>query len=148
LRRLIHAGDEGRHVAPNKLTLSQRVTDWLALKERSLKGRTFGNYSNVLAHHVTKKLGSMRIQKITSLEINKLYAGLTLGPATAQLLHAGLKQCFKSAVKNKLIPSNPVADAEKPAGEAETASPGTSKRRKSMAGESSRQSPRTRSAND
>jgi integrase len=44
---------------------------------------------------------------------------LTLAPRTAQLLHVVVKACFASAVKKKLIPTNPVADAERPARDGE-----------------------------
>jgi integrase len=63
----------------------------------------------------------MRLQKITVKEINKLYSGLTLGPRTVQLLHVVVKACVASALKNKLIPANPVADAERPAREDDAA---------------------------
>jgi integrase len=29
LRRLLQAGDEGRHVAPDRITLSKWITEWL-----------------------------------------------------------------------------------------------------------------------
>jgi integrase len=119
LRRLIRDGDTGKHVAPNKLTLKQWIADWISLKERSTKARTVERYSDILTHHVPDWLGDMPLQKITGPDIDKLYGGLTFGPSSAKLLHVVLKAAFASAVKKKLIPANPVADAEKPAGEAE-----------------------------
>jgi integrase len=119
LRRLIRDGDEGKHVPPSKLTLARWITDWLALKERSLKARTVERYDEILTHHVAPVLGQLHLQKIAGTDIDKLYAGLTLGPSTSQLLHIVLKACFASAVKKKLIPANPAADAEKPAGDSE-----------------------------
>jgi integrase len=119
LRRLIYAGDTGKHVAPSKLTFGQWVIDWLALKERSIKARTVERYSEILSHHVVPVLGTMQLQKIAARDIDKLYADLTLAPSTAQLLHIVLKACLASAVKKRLIPVNPAADAEKPAGDSE-----------------------------
>jgi integrase len=56
----------------------------------------------------------------TATDIVVLYGKVRgLGPASMEFLHTVLKTCFKSAVKNKVIPINPVADAEEPAGEAE-----------------------------
>jgi integrase len=115
----LREGDTGKHVAPNKLTLKQWIADWLALKERAIKPRTHERYSDILTHHVAPVLGEMHLQKITAREIDKLYAGLTLGPRTAQLLHVTLKACFASAAKKKLIPANPIADAERPSGDGE-----------------------------
>jgi integrase len=119
LRRLLHEGDTGKHIAPNKLTVKQWIEEWLALKERAIKARTHERYADMLAHHVTPVLGTLPLQKVTARDIDKLYAGLTLGPGTANNLHGIVKAVFASAVKKKLIPANPVADAEKPAGEVE-----------------------------
>jgi integrase len=117
LRRLLQAGDDGKHVAPNKMTIRLWITDWLALKERSLKARTHQRYTELFNHHVVPVLGDMLLQKVTVRDIDKLYAGL-LGPRTAHLLHVLVKAVFTSATKKKMIPFNPVADADKPAGEA------------------------------
>jgi integrase len=120
LRRLLAAGDDGKHIAPNKLTVAQWITDWLALKERAIKARTHERYDQLLAQHVVPVIGALPLQKITARDIDKLYTGLTLGPRTAQLLHVVVKAVFASATKKKLIPANPVGDAEKPSrGDAE-----------------------------
>src|SRR5262245_25161840 len=119
LREALKAGDDGRHIAPSKLTLAQWITEWLALKGRSLKARSHERYAEILRLHVVPRLGALPLQRITATDIDKLYGKLSLGPSTAQLLHSILKACFNSAVKKKLMPSNPVADAERPAGEAQ-----------------------------
>jgi integrase len=116
LRRLLHAGDTGAHVAPSKRTLSQWVAEWLALKARSIEGQTLDRYRVLLEKHVNPELGSLPLQRISGADIDALYSKLTLAPRTMHLLHATLKACFASAVKKKLIAANPVADAEKPAG--------------------------------
>jgi integrase len=118
LRRLLAAGDDGKHIAPNKLTVGQWIADWLALKERAIKVRTYERYANMLALHVVPAIGGLILQKVTARDIDKLYAKLTLGPSTAKLLHVVIKACFASAAKKKLITTNPVADAEKPASDA------------------------------
>jgi len=120
LRRLLHTGDTGSHVAPDRIALGQWVTDWLALKRRSIKPLTYQRYEGILTQHVVPKLGTIPLQKITAPDIEKLYAELTFGPNTRRLLHIVLKSCFASAVKKKLRTDNPVADAEKPSGEART----------------------------
>jgi integrase len=118
LRRLLQAGDDGLHVAPDRITLAQWVADWLALKKRSIKALTYERYEAILIQHVVPVIGAIPLQKITAADIDKLYAGLIFGPNTARLLHIVLKSCFASAVKKKLRADNPVADAEKPSGEA------------------------------
>src|SRR5258707_14928550 len=37
LREALKSGDDGKHVAPDKISLAAWITNWLALKERRLK---------------------------------------------------------------------------------------------------------------
>jgi integrase len=121
LRRLLHDGDEGRHVAPNKLTFHQWATDWLALKAQNLAGQTLERYQNLMRLHVVPVLGDKLLQRITAMDIDKLYAGLSLAPRTMGLVHIVVKSCFRTAVKKKLLAANPVEDAERPSAEDEEA---------------------------
>jgi integrase len=74
LRRLLHSGDTGSHVAPDKITLGQWIDRWLALKEPNVKARTYERYEIFLKRHVAPApLGSRRLQKITPTEIDDLY---------------------------------------------------------------------------
>jgi integrase len=119
LRQLLHAGDTGQHTAPSKITVAQWVAEWLELKKRSIKARSYERYEEILTMHVVPMLGETALQKITAGDVDKLYSGLKLAASTAQFLHTVLKGCFKSAVKKKLRSDNPVANAEKPSGEAQ-----------------------------
>src|SRR5262249_13366362 len=96
---------------------AQWVPQWLALKARSIEGQTFDRYRDMLDKHVTPVLGPRLLQKITVTHIDTLYGDLPLAPRTMRVLHVVLKACLQSAVKKKLIASNPVEDAEKPAGD-------------------------------
>jgi integrase len=120
LRRLLHSGDTGQHVAPDRVTVAKWIADWLDLKKRSIKARTFERYEEILTQHVVPVLGTTPLQKVTAGDVDKLYSGLKLAASTAQFLHVVLKACFASAVKKKLRSDNPVADAEKPSGEAQS----------------------------
>ena len=57
------------------------------------------------------------MQKLTATNIDALYGSLKLAPNTMKLLHMVVRACLASAVKKKLIASNPADDAEKPAGD-------------------------------
>jgi integrase len=96
LRRLLHSGDTGQHVAADKITLGQWIDRWLALKERSIKARTYERYEGVMRLHVKPVLGSRPLQKITATEIDALYADLekTLAPRTMGFVHVVLKSCL------------------------------------------------------
>src|SRR5258706_14558090 len=68
LRRLLHAGDTGAHVAPDKITLAAWVEQWLALKERTTETGTAERYARVLKIHVVPVLGLKALQRITATD--------------------------------------------------------------------------------
>jgi integrase len=117
LREALKAGDDGKHVAPNKGTFGEWTKQWLALKARSIAGQTLDRYEDALNTHAVPVLGPKQIQKITASDIDALYSKLTLAlaPGTMTQLNFVLKSCFKSAIKKKILAYNPVEDAEKPA---------------------------------
>jgi integrase len=115
LRRLLHDGDTGQHVAPDKMTFAQWVEHWLKLKKRSIAGQTLDRYEDALITHAVPVLGTKRLQKITTADIDGLYNSLSLAPGTMTQLHFVVKTCFKSAIRKRLITRNPAEDAEKPA---------------------------------
>jgi integrase len=78
LRRVLHSGDTGQHVAPDKITVSQWITEWLELKKRSIKARSHERYEEILTQHVVPAVGAIPLQKITAGDVDKLYSGLSL----------------------------------------------------------------------
>jgi hypothetical protein len=73
LRRLLHSGDTGTHVAPDKMTVGQWIAAWLDLKKRSIKARSHERYGEILTMHVVPVLGEIALQKITAGDIDKLF---------------------------------------------------------------------------
>jgi len=129
LRRLLHSGDDGRHVAPDRTTLTQWIEQWIALLERRpnadteagrkrglVNARSLERYAQLLRTNVVPMLGTKQLQKITPTDIDDLYIRLekTKAPRTVHHVHTVLGACLKSAVKKKLISTNPVAGAEAP----------------------------------
>jgi len=123
LRRLLRSGDTGEHVAPDKLTFSQWMDQWLAFKAAKRRLRTVERYREILRLHVIPKLGNRPIQQIETREINSLYVQLdkALSPRSRHHIHVVLKSCLKGAMDNNLITRNPAASAERPSvGDTET----------------------------
>jgi integrase len=125
LRRLLKSSDDGQHVAPDRITLSVWIDQWLKLLERSPNGerkrgkvnpRTLERYTQLLNLHVKPALGSTAVQKLTGTEIDELYIELEQVLATRTVLHIHntLKPCLAKAVKARLINRNPADDAEAP----------------------------------
>jgi integrase len=129
LRRLLHSGDVGQHIAPDRLTLREWLPRWIALIERKVEAedgerrrgrlvntRTRERYEELLRLHVLPTLGDVPLQKLAGTAIDELYIALEekLAPRTVHHVHTVLKSCLKVAVKKKLIASNPAAEAEAP----------------------------------
>jgi integrase len=125
LRALLHAGDKGMHIDPSKLTVGEWTGRWLELIGRNPAGgkrrrglvnpRTAERYGQLL-QHVKAKLGNVALQKLTGTMIDELYLSLEQKLAVRTVLHVhnALRPCLASAVKKKLLVSNPADDAETP----------------------------------
>src|SRR5438067_1664763 len=58
LRRLLNEGDEGRAVAPKKLTVAAFLTDWLA-GLHGLSAKTGERYDQLCRNQITPRLGDV-----------------------------------------------------------------------------------------
>jgi integrase len=126
LRRLIKSGDDGEHVAPDKITLAAWIDRWIALLERQqddgerrrglVNARTIERYAELLRCHVVPTLGARPVQQIQASEIDDLYVKIEkkLAPRTVHHVHTVLGACLKSAVRKGLVAANPIARAEAP----------------------------------
>jgi integrase len=128
LRSALKDGDDGKHVAPDRITLKEWSEQWLALLERKpiegkskrkrglVSARTLERYSDLLRLHVWPTLGDRCLQKLTATEIDDLYIEReqVLAPRTVHHIHVALKACLAAAVRKKVIAANPADDAEAP----------------------------------
>lgn len=128
LRKLIKAGDDGKHVARDRITVSAWIDQWLQLLRRQptdsansrrkrglVNPRTQERYGQLLGH-VKAKYGALALQKLTGTMIDDMYIELEQKLATRTVLHVhnALRPCLASAVKKKLLVANPADDAEAP----------------------------------
>lgn len=127
LRRLLKSGDDGTHVAPEKMTLAVWVDRWLKLLERHpqhegsrkrglVNQRSLERYTDLMRNHVLPTLGHRPLQQVLPSELDNLYATLEqrLATRTVHQVHYVLGACFKSAVRKKLLATNPADGAEVP----------------------------------
>ena len=101
LRRLLHSGDTGEHVAPDKATLAGWAQAWIDIgcpgRNRTAVGsRSIERYSEILRLHVLPTLGDYKLQEIHSTDIDRLYIGLEgkLHARTARQVHSVLNACL------------------------------------------------------
>jgi integrase len=127
LRRLLKSGDDGEHVAPDKLTVATWIDRWLDLLARQPEGegrrkrglvnqRSIERYAELLRTHVVPALGHRPLQKVTPTELDNLYAKLEqkLAVRTVLQIHYVLKSCFAAAVRKNLLIASPVDGADVP----------------------------------
>jgi integrase len=115
LRNLLKAGDDGTHVAPNRLTLTVWIERWLELKGRTLAAQSAERYSALLKLHVIPTLGDRSLQKINATDIDTLFGTLSdkLSPRSARSVFVTLKSCLATAVKKGALSYNPADNAER-----------------------------------
>ena len=121
LRNLLHAGDAGDHVAPDKMTLGQWIDHWVSIgcpgsKRRKQVGeRSIERYAELLRCHVTPTLGGRPLQQLQSSEIDALYVRLAekISARTAHHAHSVFGACLATATRTGKIARNPMLKVEK-----------------------------------
>jgi integrase len=132
LRKILKSIDDGEHIAPDKVTLSAWIDQWLKLLQRRpdvdaaegkrkrkrglVNPRTVERYTQLLNLHVRPALGATVLQKLTGTMLDNLYIELEqhLAVRTVLHIHNALRPCLAKAVKSHLIVRNPADDADAP----------------------------------
>jgi integrase len=121
LRDLLHAGDTGEHVAPDKITLGQWVAHWISIgcpgnkKRRQVGQRSIERYAELLRCHVIPTLSERPLQKIQATEIDALYVqiGQRRSVRTAHHVHVVLGACLGAATRTRRLARNPMLELAK-----------------------------------
>jgi integrase len=116
LRDLLHAGDNGAHVAPDKVTLKEWIEHWISIgcpgnKRRAQVGqRSIERYAELLRCHVVPALGERSLQQLQASDIDALYTRLAgkVAPRTAHHVHTVLGACLGAAVRTGKVAHNPM----------------------------------------
>ena len=117
LETMTHAERERNRIAD--LKVEDYLTEWLAGYKGSVTDSTYESYQMYIKVHMIPffKPMKLKVREITGDEINEYYAHLRakgLKGTTCQRHHALLHLAFKSAMKRRIIPSNPVDQADRP----------------------------------
>ena len=113
LRAVLNDADKGAHVAPNKVTVGERVEYWLAGLQ--VGARTAERYGQLMRGHVTPHIGSIRVQKLTGDNIDECYRKLTgISDRTKHHVHVVLGTMLRHAVKKGILHRNPIDAATAP----------------------------------
>lgn len=122
LRALQAQHDAGRLVRDETLTAAEYLRRWLATAKDRVRATTYDRHRQIVELHLIPALGSVRLAKLSPLNMEQVYTTMAAGaggrkPASAWTRRAAaavLSTALRAAVRLKLIPSNPAADASKP----------------------------------
>jgi integrase len=113
LRDLLHAGDTGTHVAPDRMTLEQWISHWVSVgcpgqRRKEIGVRARERYAQLLRHVLP--LGARPLQQLQSTEIDELYSHLatTMTAPTLRYVHIVLGSCLSAAARTGKISVNPM----------------------------------------
>ncbi len=89
----------------------------LATAKGRLEATTYETYESILRLHLAPACGNLKLAKVSAVAVESVYQAMTGAGASAhtvQAAHRILSGALKRAVRLKLIPSNPCADAARP----------------------------------
>ena len=114
---MTHAERERNRIAD--MRVEDYLIEWLEGYKGSVSKSTYDSYEMYIKVHIVPffKPMKLKVREITGDEINEYYAhlrGKGLKGTTCQRHHALLHIAFKSAMKRRIIPSNPVDQADRP----------------------------------
>jgi integrase len=118
LRRLLTTVDTGSHAEPNRLTVGQWLTEWLATVQQSVAPRTHQRYAQIVEHHLSPKLGGLPLDKLSPRHVQQAHTFWliddrrdgrpgVLRAASRRYNHIVLRAALQNAVKLGLISKNP-----------------------------------------
>lgn len=124
LRNLLSAVDSGRFADAGKLTLGAWLDRWLEARRHSIAPKTAERYGELKDKHITPKIGSTLLSKVTTVLLNDFYADRLargrldgkggLSPQTVRHLDRLLHRAFHDAIKARLLALNPTDYVDRP----------------------------------
>lgn len=113
--------DSGIYQAPNKITVSAWMEEWLkTFCEGKIKPLSYQTYSGLIKNHINPAIGAVELQSLKGTQIQKLYNGMTKSGLSGKLVRnvsAVLHKSFNMAIKQGIIRTNPCDGAELPKAE-------------------------------
>jgi integrase len=101
--------DRGIMIRPAKISLDEYLDGWLASMMEANQ-RTKEHYGAMLSRYIRPKLGSVRLDQLTTHAIRSVLAGLSakgLSPRTVNYARAVLRLALNRAVEDGLLAVNP-----------------------------------------
>lgn len=109
--------DNGIYQAPTKLTLSAWLDTWQKDYLGDVKPRTVDSYKNTVRLHILPAIGKVKIQSLSTVQIQTFYNGLQragLSAKTIKNIHGVLHRALNDALSIGLIRFNPCTACKLP----------------------------------
>ena len=125
LTRALHSLGEGTFVEPSRLTVQEWFETWLAgLRVVGLEDSTIDSYDRNLHNHVLPSIGAARLQSLTPVDLDRLYARLLsrgrrdgrggLSAKTVRYISTIIGKALSDAEKKGLVARNVARAATAP----------------------------------
>ncbi len=137
VREALNQKDKGLLSEPSKLTLEEWLRSWMDdYKKQELRISTWTSYNNLIVDHINPGIGSVKLNKLRTNEIQRFYNDLLvngrkraveipqedgstiknrcLSTRTVKYIHTVLKAALEQAVKEGIIPYNPANATTQP----------------------------------
>ena len=76
LKEVLSALDAGTYIAPNKMTVSEWLSEWSQQYIKNVKDSTRSAYMTIINTHLLPNIGAIRLDELTTPTIQRLYNSL------------------------------------------------------------------------
>jgi site-specific recombinase XerD len=117
IRRLRQAGEFDEHVRAETLTVRDYATDWWARHNPGLASSSRAMYAHQLLKRILPEWGDWRLRTVKPADVERWIAVMHdqhVGDATILKALTVFQAMFGAAVRDRLVPVNPVQQARKP----------------------------------
>lgn len=117
--------DQGRFTEPSKMTVRDYLIGegtpmnpgWINSMRSRIRATTWRSYRANLDKHVVPRIGGLKLQALTPIHLNALYADLLeagLSARTVRYIHAIVHRALVEGVDAGLLPVNPASRSKPP----------------------------------
>ena len=106
----------GKHVGTSEMTFGEMLDRWFDLKRTNLSPTTIRAYETNVRNHVRPALGSVKLAKLRTIDIDNLYAEMAkrVGPSMIRRTHVIVRGALDRARKWGFVATNVASDASPP----------------------------------
>lgn len=107
---------DGRSANAARMTVTELCARWLKEAGPDLSPKTDYEYKRILHQIVTPAIGSVKVARLTTAQLDEFYSDLreTLSPQSIQHVHAFIRKAYNVAIRKGLLSRNPAHRATPP----------------------------------